>query len=242
MPFNILKCQTIAIVVFLMVGLSNLLAQNYQEELWLGYINSFTLNDKWRVWNDFHYIKNGFSVIRAGLTYNNIKNYQFTMGYADVNTPSPINKKLIRHENRLWGQVLKRTQLHPKLQYIVRFRYDARFRESLDSLYEVLENQRTFNHRFRLMQDLRFKLSPIEKPKFWHLDLINETLVNSGKSVSNGIDQVRSYLMIGYTRHNLTILSGYHQRYIPRKSQNWTLNQGLTIWVIHNIDTRKTKK
>ena len=217
-------------------------AQNYNGEVWGAYINTISLNDKWKIWNDYHYVTNGFSIIRPGITYQTTKGYQFSAGYAYVRASTPNTNRLIRQENRIWGQAIKGYKLHSRLQYIIRFRYDARFRQSLDDQDEIIENQRTFNNRFRFMQDLRYRLTPIGKQNYLHLDLINETLLNTGKSVDSGIDQVRSYLMIGYTKPNFTVLAGYHQRFIPSKTDNWTLNQGFTVWLLHNIGPSTRKK
>jgi len=216
-------------------------AQNINGEIWGAYINTIQLNDHWKIWNDYHYVPNGFGIIRPGITYQTKKGYQFTLGYAYVRASTPKTSQLIRNENRIWGQAIKNFKLSPKFQYIIRFRYDARFRASFDEQGDVTKNQFTFNNRFRLMQDLRYRLTPIQKENYWHIDFINEALLNTGKQIDNGIDQIRSYLMIGYSKPNLTLLAGYHQRFIPSKSQNWTLNQGLTIWLIQNINLGKRK-
>jgi Protein of unknown function (DUF2490) len=237
-----LKLLRFIFTLLSLISFITLKAQDYKGEVWGAYINTISLGDKWKIWNDFHYVTNGFSIIRPGITYQTTKGYQYTAGYAYVTASTTNTNELIRRENRIWGQAIKKFHLHPKLQYIIRFRYDARFRQSLDSQGEIVENQQTFNNRFRLMQDLRYRLTPGEQQNFWHIDVINETLLNTGKAVTNGIDQVRSYLLIGYTVPNLTVLAGYHQRFVPRKTNNWTLNQGLTVWVIHNIDLERNKK
>jgi hypothetical protein len=88
------------------------------------------------------------------------------------------------------------------------------------------------------MQDLRFALSQNTNEKYWHLDLINETLLNTGKKIDNGLDQTRSYLLAGYTHPKLTMLAGYHQRLVPNTSNNWTFNHGITVWLIHSINLK----
>ncbi|MBP6398661.1 MAG: DUF2490 domain-containing protein [Saprospiraceae bacterium] len=230
------------IALISLISYTTIKAQDYKGEVWGAYINTISLSDTWKIWNDYHYVTNGFSIIRPGITYQTPKGYQFTAGYAFVLASTSNTNQLIRQENRIWGQAIKKIHLHPKLQYIIRFRYDARFRQSLDSQGEIIENQRTFNNRFRLMQDLRYRLATGKQQNFWHIDIINETLLNTWKSITNSIDQVRSYLLIGYTVPNLTVLAGYHQRFVPRKANNWTLIQGLTVWLIHNIDFHRIKK
>ncbi|MDP2176040.1 MAG: DUF2490 domain-containing protein [Bacteroidota bacterium] len=217
-------------------------AQDYKSEVWGAYINSISLSNKWKIWNDYHYVTNGFAIIRPGITYQTTKGYQLTAGYAYVMASTAKTNQLLRQENRFWGQIIKKFQLHPRLNYIIRLRYDARFRQSLNIDGDIVENERTFNNRFRMMQDFRYRLSPIAQERYWHVDIINETLLNSGKQVINGFDQVRNYFLLGYTLPNLTLLGGYHQRFIPSKSDKWNLNHGFTLWAIHNIDLGNKKK
>lgn len=237
-----LKTVRLILAVLSLSSFKELRAQDYKGEVWGAYINTISLSDKWKFWNDYHYVTNGFGVIRPGITYQTTKGYQFTLGYAYVMASTPKSTRLLRQENRIWGQAIKKFQLHPRLNYILRFRYDARFRQSLDSDGDIVENERTFNNRFRLMQDFRFRLSPISQYRYWHIDIINETLLNTGKAVNNGIDQVRNYILVGYTLPNLTLLAGYHQRFIPSKLDKWNLNHGFTFWVIHNIELGQKKK
>ncbi len=237
-----LKTVRLILATLSLLSFIELKAQDYKGEAWGAYINTVSLSDKWKIWNDYHYVTNGFGIIRPGVTYQATKGYQFTIGYAYVLASTFKTDQLIRQENRIWGQAIKKFQLHPRLNYIVRFRYDGRFRQSLDTDGDIVENERSFNNRFRLMQDFRFRLSPIEQDRYWHFDIINETLLNTGKQVSNGIDQVRNYFLLGYTLPNVTLLAGYHQRFIPSKSVKWNLNQGFTLWIIHNIDLGNKKK
>jgi hypothetical protein len=239
MQKNYRKTIGVGFLLLLVMLHQGVKAQNINGEIWGAYVNTIQLNDHWKVWNDYHYVTNGFGLIRPGITYQTKKGYQFTIGYAYVKASTPKTAQLIRNENRIWGQAIRNFKLSSKFQYIIRFRYDARFRASLDEQGEITENQYTFNNRFRLMQDLRYRLTPTQKENYWHFDFINETLLNTGIQIDNGIDQIRSYLMIGYSKPNLTLLAGYHQRFIPSKSQNWTLNQGFTIWLIQNIDITK---
>lgn len=216
-----------------------LMGQNVNGEVWGAYINTIQLNNQWKIWNDYHYVTRGFYVIRPGLTYETNNGFQIGAGYAYVRASTVNTERLRRQESRIWGQVIKRFRSQHKLQYIIRVRYDARFRASLDARGDIIANHYTFNNRFRLMQNFRYRLSPRGKLNFWRADFINETLINSGKQIQNGIDQIRNYVMIGYTTSHLTVLSGYHQRFIQSKPERWTLNHGFAIWLIYDIDLRK---
>lgn len=227
---------------YILLSIKPAQAQDYKEEIWAGYIGSITIHPHWRIWNDYQYISASVGMARFGITYQTKQAYQFTTGYAYVKTSTANTKQLVRGENRLWAQVLKNYRITHQLNYIVRLRYDGRFRQMLDNNANILDDSFTFNHRYRVMQDLRFRISPVQKEKFWHADLINETLVNSGKNIRNGLDQLRSYLMLGYTQPNLTVLAGYHQRFFPAAGQRWSLHQGFTVWMIHNVSIARQGK
>ena len=221
---------------FLVIISERVIAQNHNTEFWGAYINTTSITKNWKIWNDFHYVDNAFGLIRSGITYQTKSDYQFTAGYAYVKAATEKTNRLVRSENRLWGQAIKKFSFNEKFEYIVRFRYDARSRQSLNQNDEVIPDEKIFYHRFRLMQDLRFSLSQNTKEKYWHMDLINETLLNTGKQIENGLDQTRSYLLAGFTHPNFTLLAGYHQRLTPSNSNNWTFNHGFTVWLIHSIN------
>ncbi|MGJ3236052.1 DUF2490 domain-containing protein [Marivirga sp.] len=199
-------------------------AQNHSGEFWLAYINSISINENWKIWNDYHYVYHGFSIVRPGITYQTAKGTKFTAGYAFVSASTPLTNQLKRKENRYWAQMIKSFQFNPKLRYIIRLRYDARFRNSLTESGELLKGESTYNNRYRIMQDFRFTINETSASSYWHLDLVNETLYNTGKSISNGLDQIRSYLLLGYTKPEITILTGYHQRLVPSNTVNYTMN------------------
>lgn len=227
--------RMLGLVVLCWLSIGGLRAQQHEGELWGAYIGSVEINPTWQVWHDYHFVNDAFGMVRVGLTYQVPRGYALTAGYARVWTTVPATQRLNRQENRLWGQVVKNYKLHPKWRYSVRFRYDGRFRQSLNSQGEVVPEAYTFNNRFRLMQSVRHALTAPVNGRYWHLNLINETLLNTGRRVPRGFDQIRSYLLAGYTRPGITVLAGYHQRFIPRKTGDWTMNHGLTVWLIHAV-------
>ncbi len=235
MIFKYFKSRYGAILLLVASTYIHSYTQDIGSEAWFAYITDIAIDDHWKVWNDYSYITNTLGLARVGLTYQTKTGYQLTGGYAYTRSSTESASGLVRKENRLWGQLMTSIELRTKLNYTIRLRYDARFRERLDAQNNKQNEPSIFNHRFRVMQDLRYRLSNNSYERYWHIDIINEVLVNSGRSVDNGIDQIRSYLMLGYTHKNVTVLAGAHQRYIPSPTKNWKLNHGATIWVIHHF-------
>lgn len=226
------------IAVTSVLGLLSLMtahAQNHKSEVWLGYINTVNFNDHWSFWNDYHFVPQSFALYRFGLTYETKAALRFTNGYAHVWTSSPNTSALNRGEHRLWGQVIKNFKLSNRIRFNTRFRYDFRFRESLDAFGDVENRNYRLNYRWRLSNNIRFKLTDPSDGKFFHLDLMNETLYNTGKYLNNGFDQIRNYLLFGYTHPKYSILAGYSNRFFPNQNGSWRMNHGFTVWVTHRL-------
>lgn len=208
-----------------------------QGEIWLAYISSFKLTERFSLWNDFHYVSTSFFASRHGITYSIKANHSLTVGYAWVTTSTNFSSKLIRPENRPWTQLAGRFPISDKSLYQYRLRYDARFRKSVSNT-EIL-NDRIFYHRLRLMNGFRFYLKDLPNKNKFHIDVLDELLINFGKQVDNGIDQNRLYLLLGFSSKTITVLSGYDWRVIPMQNQNFIFRHGLTIWLIHNLNLQK---
>ncbi len=227
------------IFIFYFLVALHLSAQGDNPEMWTGYIAHTRIKENIYVMTDFHWATQAFALARMGLTYRLNNGTRVTLGYAYVKTATPQTQDLVRGENRYWGQVVQSFPLSDKFKYIFRFRYDARFREALDEEGGVSNEGNVLSHRYRVMQNLRWNIKQTSGNSFLHLDLINETLLNSGQNIHHPLDQVRNYLMLGYTHSNMTFLAGYHQRWIPRLNNSWNLRQGVTVWMVHNINFKK---
>jgi hypothetical protein len=212
---------------------SSLFGQTHNAEGWIAYIGNYKINEQWRFWHDYHFVNKAFFAIRPGMTYVAPRDYHISGGYAFLSAATPASSKITRMEHRLWWQVNKNFRLSSRLTYRVRYRYDGRFRQRLDETGNIGDGF-GFNNRHRFMQSFRFVLSRNDKGGFWHVDLMNEVLYNKGQQIQNGTDQVRSYLLLGYSTPKLTILTGYHQRYFPPRNGQWSMNHGLTLWFIHS--------
>ncbi|MCC5918018.1 MAG: DUF2490 domain-containing protein [Cryomorphaceae bacterium] len=213
-----------------------LAAQN--TELWGGYITTTKLNEKFSLWNDFHYVTNAFWANRHGITYELHKYVGVSAGYAYVTTATPFTNDFIRDEDRIWWQVVGRLNITKDISYRYRWRHDLRFRKAL--VGEEVLDEKLFYHRTRILTDFRFMLKRFSKDRRIHVDIMDEILFNFGKNVPDGLDQNRFYLMGGFSNRHITVLAGYSLRSIPRQI-GYVHNQGFTVWVIHAIKRRQEK-
>jgi hypothetical protein len=207
------------------------------SEVWVGYISSMRINERWSIWNDWHFVDNAFFASRHGATLQTQRGLRISGGYAYVATATPFTTDLVRHEHRPWAQVEKVFTLHPKWSFRTRFRYDARFRRGLEPF--ALSDSYVFYHRLRSMNSLRFTLAKFSSGSTLHLNAMDELLVNAGKQYTGPrIDQNRLYFMLGYTYREVTLLLGLHRRTLPRREAAPRIQQGLTLWVIQNFDLK----
>ena len=223
------------VFLFFYCSVQTLIAQNHRNEIWVGYINSVNIKDRWYFWNDYHYVPESFALYRLGLTYETKAGYRITNGYAQVWTASPNSTALTRAEHRYWGQIIKNFKWSERIRHNARFRYDLRFREPLDVNGDVIKRTYLLNYRWRVSNNIRFKITNPEDGKFFHVDVMNETLYNTGKHLNNGIDQIRNYVLLGYTNPKFTILTGYSNRFFPNSQGPWRMNHGITLWVAHRL-------
>ncbi len=208
----------------------------HDRELWLGYIGSIRVADKWSVWQDYHFVADAFAVARYGLTYKLNTRVQATGGLGFVWTSASFTDALVRKEYRPWGQILGQTRLGEWLSGQLRLRYDVRFRQKLDEGM-VLDEYAMYS-RLRLMARVRHDLRTLPNGDVLHLNLMDELLYNTGRNVAAGIDQNRLYLLLGFTHKQYTLLGGYHVRMIPAGTGGMRYNHGLTLWFLHTIDIR----
>ncbi len=207
-------------------------------EVWGGYIGSIRINDKWSVWNDFHYVPTAFWANRHGLSYRLDKYTTATAGYAFILTGTPFTEKLRRQEHRPWWQVEMIRPIGKDAGWRVRVRYDRRIRQALTPS-DFDEGWIAYN-RWRLMLSIRHKLHTYENGQVVQINLLNEILVNNGAQFTGKtLDQNRTYLMLSYEWPTLRVMFGPHLRAIPGSGDFFNYRYGLTCWVIHRFDPKK---
>ena len=209
-----------------------------KNQLWLGYITSTQISDHYSIWNDFHYVPEGFGVARTGLTRHFI-NHSITGGYAFAwLTPGGDNKTLSRHEHRPWAQLQFNLPVIPKISLITRIRYEARFRENIVN-GEVTDGY-NFTNRVRFLTSLKRVIGKSEgRSAVPYVAVSNEVLLNFGENSRNTFDQNRISLSIGIHQNNTQYQLGLMNRYVQAGEGKFILNHTVTFWVTQKFDLRK---
>lgn len=213
-----------------------------QKQVWAGYMTSSRISEKYAIWNDFHYVPDGFFVARTGLTRRFFQNMNLTAGYAYLSLPVTSNEvKLNRNEHRPWAQVVVNHKVSNKLYMTNRLRYDMRFRQDFGE--GELFDSFSFNHRVRMLIGVRIPLKGEEiKSGTPFLNVSNEILMNYGRNVSspNYLDQNRFWVNFGWQFDNLSVQLGYMNRFVqPPNRTQMIRNHTLLLWVTQSFDFRK---
>jgi len=204
------------------------------EQLWLGYMTSAKFNDRYSLWNDFHYVPEGFFVARTGLTFH-AKEVNFTAGYAFLLLPeSPIDLSLKRKEHRPWAQAVTSFPLPRSFSLVQRIRYDARFRQNLVS--NELSDDYIFTNRIRFLTAIKKMIGEKSDRKFQpYVVVADEVLLNFGESVVNTFDQNRIQLSVGLQGKNIQYQFGYMTRFVQTGPTRYVNNHTLLFWVTQKI-------
>jgi hypothetical protein len=224
----------------LIVFFNALLLQSQTSEVWFGYITSARISEHSAIWNDVHYVGTSFLALRTGYTYFLHQNLDVTAGYAHVITATPFSTRLIRPEDRPWGQVVWRYFPNEKIRLRSRFRYDARFRRVITA--SMVTDEVALTHRMRLMQDVRFKLLNFGNGRKLHLNIIYEGLFNAASGIRSQTDQHRFYFLPGYQVGSFNLMLGVHLRAIHSSSGNINFRYGMCFWLTHIFDMRRKTK
>jgi hypothetical protein len=207
------------------------------NQLWLGYITSTKVSDHYSIWNDFHYVPEGFGIVRTGLT-RHFSNHSITGGYAFAwLTPGGDNKTLSRHEHRPWAQLQFNLPVNTKTSFIQRVRYEARFRENIAN-GEVTDGY-VFTNRARFLVSLKRTIGNESKSTIPYVAVSDEVLLNFGDNARDTFDQNRISLSIGIQQKNTQYQLGMMNRYVQAGDGKYVLNHTLTLWVTQKFDLRK---
>jgi hypothetical protein len=209
------------------------------DQYWIGYMTSTMVADKYSIWNDFHLVPEGFAVVRTGLT-RHMQNTSVTGGYAFLwLPPGGGNTHLRRHEHRPWAQIQLNLPVAGPYSFVQRVRYDARFRENVES-GEVLDGF-SFNHRVRFLMSLKRNLSNKTEREFMpYVAVSNEVLLNFGKEITyNTFDQNRISVSLGVQHKKTQYQLGFMNRFVQNGPSRYTLNHTLVFWVTQRFDLKK---
>lgn len=207
-----------------------------KNQVWIGYMTSTKISDKYSIWNDVHYVPESFAIVRTGLTRNVLNNGGITVGYAFLKLPVSPETKLERNEHRPWAQVQLTAPLAAKWSVTQRIRYDARFRQRIND--GELADGYTFNHRLRLLLSIRKNIGNCSARGVQpYLAVSNETLLNFGKEITyNTFDQNRASLSFGIQKKQIQYQLGFMNRFVQTGPARYSSNQTVVIWVIQKFD------
>ena len=233
---NILVVPLIFLLTSLLYGQEKTTIE--KKQVWLAYISSTKISEHYSIWNDVHYVPDGFGIIRTGLT-RHFSNYSITGGYAFAwLSPGGDTKTLNRHEHRPWAQTQFSIPVNTKTSFISRIRYEARFREKI--VNGEIDNGYMFTNRARFLVSLRRTIGKSERRSAVpYVTVSNEILLNFGENANNTFDQNRIALSFGIQRKNTQYQLGFMNRYVQAGEGKYILNHTLTLWVTQKFDLRK---
>ncbi len=207
------------------------------NQYWLGYMTSATLNGKYALWNDFHLVPEGFALVRTGLT-RNFTNASVTGGYAFLWLPSGAANELKRHEHRPWGQVQFTVPTGRRTVFIQRIRYDARFRQNMTA--GEPDDGFSLTHRVRALSILKYSFGRNENTLRPYVSLSDEILINFGNEVTyNTFDQNRLSIAVGVQAPRIQYQLGLMNRYVQTGPATFALNHTIVVWVTQKFDFRR---
>jgi hypothetical protein len=207
------------------------------NRLWIGYIADVKINDSWSIWNDAHWVPDGFAIARTGLSYKfKNTNIKTTLGYGFLLQYPTAEGKPFRPEHRPWGQTTL-THKNDKWSYLHRLRYEARYREII--LGDQLQNEFNFNYRLRYLFQSRYFLPTTRtKEQKWFLMFSDEILVNVGAEIKNKfrLDQNRVSAGAGIQLKKMTFQLAYMNQLIESPNVlDFRMNHNLQLLVFHNF-------
>jgi hypothetical protein len=246
--FDLIKNGIVYGFIFILLGTSTTLAQTKlknvksQNQYWIGYMTSTKLSDKIAIWNDFHFVPNGFYGLRTGLTYHLASNTNITAGYAFLGLPDGSQTNgLNRQEHRPWGQMIITNPIAKNWSNTLRIRYDARFKQ--DIIDSQLSESYTFNNRLRFLVSFRKQFPNLKFGDDWQpfINLSDELHFNFGKAiVYNYMDQNRVTFTLGAKHNNFSAQIGYMNRFVQLPSgNNFVMNHTAVLWLAHNFQMHK---
>jgi hypothetical protein len=208
------------------------------NQIWIGYMTSAMISQKYSIWNDVHFVPESFGIIRTGLT-RHFNNTTFTAGYAYAwLTPGGDKTSLTRNEQRPWCQLQFNLPVNPKFTLVQRIRYEARFRENI-SQGEIVDGY-TFTNRVRFMVSLKRTLGQTEgKSTIPYVAVADEVLLNFGENANNTFDQNRISLSFGLQKKNIQYQVGFMNRFVQATADKYVLNHTLVFWVTQKLDLKK---
>jgi hypothetical protein len=202
-------------------------------------MTSVQISKNYSLWNDFHFVPDGFGVVRTGLT-RHLNKGSFTGGLARLWLPAPeVGAGLLRTEWRPWAQLQFVLPIDSRFSLTQRIRYDARFRQMI-SRGLLQEDSFVFNHRVRWLVSFRRNLGDAIRGWQPFASLNNEVLLNFGMNITyNTFDQNRVSLMAGAQHKNLQVQLGYMSRFVQTGERQFAHNHTLVVWITQGFNAQQ---
>ena len=207
------------------------------NRFWIGFITDTKIDDQWSVWNDAHWVPDGFGIVRTGLSYKfKDSNIKTTLGYSFLLQYPAEEGKSFRPEHRPWGQTVF-AHKNVKWAFLHRLRYEARYKKIM--FEEELQNEFNFNYRLRyLFQTKYFLPNSRDKDNKWFLMMSDEILFNIGDEIKNNfrLDQNRMSLGGGLQIKKMTFQLAYMNQMIENSQiYEFKMTHNLQLLIFHNF-------
>jgi hypothetical protein len=211
-----------------------------QDRTWIGYMTTTRVSKKFSIWNDFHFVRQTFTVFRTGLMLHLSDNTTFTGGYGYLILPIEVNKNwLLRGEHRPWLQLQTSVPISKRFQLSNRIRYEYRNVQKVAD--GALSEDYNSYHRLRYQISFRYKFNKKIKEGTPFINIFDEVLLNFGENIIyNHLDQNRITFTAGIQFKQVTFQTGYMHRFVQQSAGNRFLkNDMFLLWITHTIDLRK---
>lgn len=232
-------------LLFFLLPVSAQKKVRHQQQLWYGYYNSLTFNEKWSVKSEIqerHFINPTAQhqlLFRADLEYKFVENWNVLFGGAfflqSPNDPNSESDLMVPELRPNIG--FNNKQQYSFLSVCHRYKAEARFFHDIEN-GELTGGYRFSNFRFRYQ--LGFDI-PLLKEKII-LKLKDEIMLNVGnKIVKNTFDQNRIYLGVNYVLNpSFSVEAGYMNWFQQQKSSVDYYNRNIIRFSLyHNLILKK---
>ncbi|EOZ98522.1 hypothetical protein A33Q_1176 [Indibacter alkaliphilus LW1] len=212
-------------------------------EMWWGLMSSGQIAPNWSLWLDTHHVPDLFLIVRSGLTlHTQDQRIALTAGYARLGLTTPFSEgRLIRPENRPWGQIVYRLPSTSKFSTSLRYRHDMRYRANFDN-DEIIDGF-GLNHRMRFNVSFRYNWGEVLDQKFnFATTLFNESLVTVGPSIADNPFEHRVFALFSFSRRAVTVSPGYHLRLATPNPETLRINHGPFLWVTINYRLKNFRR
>lgn len=239
--------KSFLVLAFYIILGSQLFAQVQKQtkedtHVWVAFISSFQLNEKWNLLADVHYRRTdflnrpSFLFARVAPEYKFKSGLKLAVGYANLlSVPTSSGLNTWADEHRIFQQLIYLSSIG-KISLLHRIRNEQRWRQIMDTKNDVWTGEYAFTNRVRYLLSLNIPIYHSEKHPA--LILADEILVHFGKSITyNTFDQNR--IFVGYRQNiskKLAFDVGYMRIFQQKQSGfQYDLNHTIRLFFYGNF-------